>query len=378
MANILYISDLASEGSGYAKISISLCIGLSELGHDIKAIGLNYRGNEHRFPFTIIPAKTFGETDAMIQNFMMSPEWKPDIVIVAFDLPQQHSYIEKINKYKIPYIGITPLENPPLTMSWAAPLLNADTIYFISKMGAEAAKEAGLSMAEYMQIGVDPLWIIPRKEDKEKMRKNMGVADKFVVLSVADNQERKNLWAGLEIIAKLKREGINNLKYILITREHLTFGWRLRDLGTELGINEELSIVERGIPFEQLWTYYAISDVFMNTSKAEGLGMPVLEAMSCGVPILAAETGALPELLEDGRGFTIPPKYSFRDVWGNGTRDMVDIDAGAKLLRKMMEEDLQDVTKKAKEYTDSRSWDIPVKQLNEKIEELLDGKPEES
>lgn len=402
MANILYVSDLASEGSGYAKISISLCVGLAERGHDIKIIGLNYRGEEHRFPLSIIPCAGFPDSYAMINNFMMMPEgeWKPDIAIIAFDLPQQHSYIERMNEYQLPYIGITPLENSPLTFSWAAPLLNADVIYFISEMGTNAAKEAGVNIAEYIQIGVDPLWIVPEKDDRDKMRKNMGVEDKFVVLSVADNQERKNLWAGLAIIClavygitleelwkiildpnkhvKELEKQIDNLKYILITREHLTFGWKLRDLATELGIEEELSIVERGIPFEQLWTYYAISDMFLNTSKAEGLGMPVLEAMSVGTPVLASETGAIPELLENGRGFTIPPEYSFIDVWGNSRRDMVNIEEGAKILREMMVSDLQDVTKKAKEYTESRNWDTPIKQLGEKIEELLNGKSEEN
>ena len=44
----------------------------------------------------------------------------------------------------------------------------------------------------------------------------------------------------------------------------------------------------------------ARSDVFVLTSRHEGFGVPVLEAMSLGVPVVANEAGALPEVVGDG------------------------------------------------------------------------------
>jgi len=146
----------------------------------------------------------------------------------------------------------------------------------------------------------------------------------------------------------------------------------LRDLATDIGINEELNIVERGLPFSILWTYYAAADLFLLTSKAEGLCMPILEAMSTETPVLANETGAVPELLADERGYMIPVEYSFIDVWGNSRRDMVNIEAGAKLLKKLMETDMSTTIKNAKEYVNNRTWDVPVNQLDAKIKELVD------
>jgi glycosyltransferase involved in cell wall biosynthesis len=372
VSTILFITDADFKGSGYMKVSIPLCDGLAKLGHKIFMAGLNYEGQEHNFPFTIIPTRTFEEVHAMIINLHKMEHI--DVVIVALDLPHQSFLIEKVKPLGMKYICITPLENPPLTMSWAAPLLSADGVYFISEMGALAARKAGITYVKHIQIGVDPLWVMPTKDDRERIRKSMGLDGKFVVLTVADNQERKNLWAGLEMIARAKRDGATNLKHILITREHLTFGWRLRDLATELEINDELIIIERGLPFTALWTYYVAADVYLLCSKGEGLGLPILESMACGLPVMATDTGAIPELLEDGRGYKVPVEYTFRDVWGNGKRDMVDVEAGAKILRELMETDMSDTALRAKEYVNQRTWDIPVNQIHEKLVELTDDK----
>jgi len=88
------------------------------------------------------------------------------------------------------------------------------------------------------------------------------------------------------------------------------------------------------------------------------------------LPVLSNRTGAVPELLDKDRGFLIDPEYSFRDVWGNAWRDMIDIEAGAKLLKELYEQDLTETSKKAKKYANSRDWKIPVKQLIDKIEEI--------
>jgi len=54
--------------------------------------------------------------------------------------------------------------------------------------------------------------------------------------------------------------------------------------------------------------YYQASDVCLHAAHSEVFGLAVLEAMACGVPVVATSVGGIPEFVEDGiTGFLIPP-----------------------------------------------------------------------
>lgn len=383
---ILAITDMDSVGSGYKSICVPLFTGMANLGYEIKVAGLMYRGDEHNHPFSIIPAATVEDGVGMCSNLIQL--WHPDVVIVALDLPLQARLFNELSHLlkrtppelelglTLPrkYIAITPLENGPLTMSWAAPLFNMDAVFFISELGKQEALKSGVHRAEHLLVGIDlQAWHPATPEEKKQLRDGLGIPqDAFVVLTVADNQERKNLWAAMKAISLLKKEIERPIKFILVTREQSPFGWKLRDLAVTLDINQEYTPFERGIPQKDLWGLYAVSDVYLQPSKAEGLGLPVMDAMACGIPVVATDTGAMHELL-DKRGWLIPAEYEFSDVWGNSKRSMIDIELTKSALVSIsrVENNKEIITNQALEYIRSRTWDIPVKQMHDKIEELF-------
>lgn len=336
------------------------------MGHDIKIVGLMYDGREHDYPFSIIPAKDTNDAQAIVHNMCSMEHLSPDVIIVSLDIPLQIFFQGKFKQYNKPYIAITPLENGPLCMSWSAPLFEMDWVFFISELGKQEALKAGLTKVDHIQIGIDSnFWRVPTPEEKKLFRKGMGIEeDEYVILTIADNQERKNLWAALSIVSRLKEMG-KKVRYILVTRIESEFGWKIRDLAMSLGINKELMAMNRGMPLVNLWSLYAMSDCFLLTSKAEGLGMPVLEAMSCGVPVVGTDTGAITELLSEDRGYLIPPEYEFIDVWGNSRRRMIDIKEAAMTIYTLKPD-----VGPARKFAESRTWDVPAQQLDEKVREL--------
>lgn len=370
---VLIVSDYSFKGSGYLNIVVPLSKGLAELGHDVKAVGFGYQGEEHDFRFSIIPCMNINDGYAIINN--LKHLWNMDVVIVALDIPQQEKFSSLCKSLGVKMIAITPLENPPLTFSWANILQQIDKVFFISQLGVDEAVKAGVD-AEHLIVGMDTeSWRLRTSEEYQAARKMLNISDDtLVVLTVADNQERKNLSKAMEIVSKVKKERGIKVKYILVTRENSEVGWKLRDLAMTYGIASELMIFERGLPFKELYSLYAMSDVFLLTSKAEGLCMPVMEAMSVGIPVISTKCGALIELLADDRGFLMETEYDHLDSWGNSRRDFPFADSGVDYLEVLFN-NFHDgfpikQTERARRYIESRNWNVPVNQVHEAIEEL--------
>lgn len=370
---IVVISDFSMRGSGYLNIAAPLCNGLFNKGFQVKALGLGYMGEQHPYDFSIIPTRNIQEIDAMLHNFQTL--WKPDILIVALDIPYQQMIVNINKNIGIPHICITAIESGPVCLTWALILQQITKVFTISQLGVDECAKRGVD-AEHLYVGIDTeIWRKALEGEKEKIRESLGIGkDEFVILTVADNQERKNLSKAFEIISKFKKVTKSQIRYVLVTREHSKVGWKLRDLAVDFGINTNLMILERGMSSHQLWGLYVMSDVFLLTSKAEGLNMAVLEAMSCNIPVLATRAGALPELLENDRGFPIDYDYVFIDPWGNSYRYMIDVEKAVVALRYIYK-NYNDVLKcqvaNAYEYIKLRTWKKPVEQVEKAIMEIM-------
>lgn len=371
---ILVISDFDFRGSGYMTITSSICQELAKRGHDIKILGLSYKGEQHNFPFSIIPVPPQGSlnvADIMAKNLAkLSP---PEAIIVPLDIPMQEVFLEE-RVPDIPYIGIFPLESPPLCATWAQTLRLMDSRLVISDFGTKAVNEAGVP-ARFLPIGVDfEAWRPPTPDERRKIRATMGFEeDEFVILTVADNQERKNLGSAFEIVSEMKKAG-HRVKWALVSRINFKFGWFVHDLAMDLNIADVLMPFERGIDFKKLWALYAVADAFLLTSKAEGLGMPALEAMAMKVPVVMTNHTAMADHMADGRGFPIEPYAWFIDPFGNSRRCYPSVRSGVDQLehvKALSPEEREEVLNKAYDYVSSRTWSSATDIVEEELNILL-------
>ena len=370
---IVWLSDLDIKGSGYFNISVPICEGLVKKGHEVKAIGLQYDGREHFYNFSIIPSQNLNDALAIAQNLYNM--WKFDVFIVAIDIPIQEQIMYPMRQRSFPYIGIMPIEADPLCFSWSPVLMDMDKVFIISEFGKQEAEKMGIQ-AEHLQIGIDTnFWKMPTDDERKAIRKSMGFDDDtFVVLTVADNQERKNLSAAFDMMSELCHK-YTNVKYVLVTKEFQFVGWKLRDYALELEFSDNLLIFERGMDARNLWGLYAMADVFLLPSKSEGLGMPLLEAMSVGIPCVATNCTAIAELLGDNRGYLAEYDYVYRDPFGNGRRYLIDFESGIKLLeylytRKVFPDKVSDaIIDRARKYVEQRTWEHAIDQVDTAIRE---------
>lgn len=389
---IIVVSDFSVGGSGYQRIMTNLCSRLSvDYDMDILALGLDYRGEEHEYPFAIVPAGPLSNISGMIQQ-LQAYNAPIEAVFVGLDIPLQIALLNALQfPGPVPYIGLFPLEAPPLCQPWAIQMLKMDARLIMSEFGEAEFNNAGID-ATFLPLGVDDIWRPPGKDERALIRQGLGVDDDtFMVLTVADNQERKNLSTAAEIISRLsidieermangfvsKKTEKRKVAWYLVSRLNSPVGWELQDLAMRWGIMDRVSLFDRGMPDDRLWALYAAADCFLLTSKAEGLAIPIMEAMACRVPVAGTNCCAIKEHLSDNRGRLIPYNYEYCDPFGNEQRYFIDAVAGAQSLAgiaNMTDAQKRPMLDNAENYINSRTWDEAARIVAEVIDRVTDEK----
>lgn len=357
--NILFISNIDMRGSGYLRISLPLLDELSK--HEdmnIKLLGYQYKGEEHYHPYSIIPVPRMENAVQMVVriNQLMHVDW----VVIALDIPNITSISSAIrnNTKNIKIAGIFPVESDPMNITWGNQIAALDAAFCISKFGTTMCQEY-MPETHWLPMGMDPqFYPVDKKEAREQ---HLIPEEDFTILTVADNQERKNLSAAMNVVDKFARKADAPVTYILVTREKLQVGWDLRDYWEELNSNVNLMIMERGLPDEELNALYNAADVFFISSKAEGWCMPIAEAISTNTPIVGGDHSGIKEQVELSRyGILVPAKFIHRDVWQNARRYYIDEDKAASALMKVFMGKQFNIDHR---YKDQLTWENSAKVL---------------
>jgi glycosyltransferase involved in cell wall biosynthesis len=124
-----------------------------------------------------------------------------------------------------------------------------------------------------------------------------------MILFVGTIDPRKNLTLLLRGFALLRKKSARPRLVIGGAR-----GWHWHEVFSvvdELGLAEEV-IFPGYIPREELPLWYNAADLLVYPSLYEGFGLPPLEAMACGTPVITSNTSSLPEVVGDA-GILVDP-----------------------------------------------------------------------
>lgn len=139
-------------------------------------------------------------------------------------------------------------------------------------------------------------------------RERFRLPEQFI-LFVGNSNPRKNLRRMMEAFDQAKRRG--NLPHQLVIAGEQ--GWKFdRDTALQ-GLEHASDICFVGyVPDEDMSALYTAAELFVFPTLYEGFGIPVLEAQTCGTPVLASNRSALPEVGGEGALYANP--YSPEDI----------------------------------------------------------------
>lgn len=149
-------------------------------------------------------------------------------------------------------------------------------------------------------------------------------------LSLATLEHRKNLRSSIMAFKKILNEpGYGDRHLVLVG----TKGWKVDHLLEEVATDSllrERVIFTGYVEDMDLSALYSGAVAFLYPSLYEGFGLPPLEAMQCGVPVITSDTSSLPEVIGKA-GIMVPPTDT--DALAQAMLDVVDNDFLREELR---------------------------------------------
>ncbi|MDH2445392.1 glycosyltransferase [Amnibacterium sp. CER49] len=159
--------------------------------------------------------------------------------------------------------------------------------------------------------------VVPCGVDTEHFRPDGPAAprgDRMRILAVSRLVQRKGVGIAIEALAELVRHGVD-AELVVVggagDAEHLEADpevERLRRVIAEQGVTDRVTLLGR-IEHEDLPQWYRSADVVVCAPWYEPFGIVPLEAMACGVPVVASSVGGLIDtVVEDVTGLHVPPR----------------------------------------------------------------------
>jgi glycosyltransferase involved in cell wall biosynthesis len=197
---------------------------------------------------------------------------------------------------------------------YSAKLLGQRASFYRTRRAAHRARRV-ITVSEYSAQDIESLYGLPRerivvipngvsedfrpivdRQDRDAIRRRFGLSTERFILFVGGADPRKNHQALLKAYA-LQSGRLGDWHLVLVGDIRHRFG-DMQQTAMTLGLERRVHCTGR-LPLTDVRLLYANADLFVFPSLYEGFGMPVLEAMACGAPVVTSNRTALPEVAGD-------------------------------------------------------------------------------
>lgn len=125
-------------------------------------------------------------------------------------------------------------------------------------------------------------------DKKHKVRLLYGLPKRYI-LNVGSIEERKNVMLAVEALKDIDED-----VSLVIVGKHTTYTNKVLDYVEKNNLQQRVLIIN-GLPFEDLPAVYQMAETFVYPSRYEGFGIPIIEAINCGLPVVACTGSCLEE-----------------------------------------------------------------------------------
>ena len=358
---ILWVSDSPGAPTGNGKITRNFIKHVGE-HYDIACLGRGYMGwpgEAEKYGCTIYPMNIGKPYPDLMKE--IGRQFRPQAVISCLDM-WQIDWIEYAKQSEaVTNIGYISIYGIPVPYQWKKVVKGLDYAICYSEFGRKVLTEfMPFASLDMIHLGVDTDVFRPLN-DKDKLKKKFKLEGKFVIGCIARNQIRKRLDKLIEGFIKFAETHPDAHLY-LKTEKSTDHGYMLPELLEDYGITEKVTLAEHkkqnGFSEESLVEILNMFDVYVQTAGAEGFGMPILEAMACGTPVVAPDYSAMSELVRD---VGIPLTPCFHRVVDMASVEQVSIntDELAGVLNNLYDNpDLRkSLGEKGRDYSLNFTWD---------------------
>jgi mannosyltransferase len=182
----------------------------------------------------------------------------------------------------------------------------------IGKMDAVVATSARTAAylersATVILHGIDTKTFTPA-HDRAALRQTLGVPDGVLVGCYGRIRAQKGTDAFIEAMIALlpDRPGVTALVMGRATEGQNGFLEQLKARVAEAGLQDRILFLPE-VSVDRMADWYRVLDLYVAPQRWEGFGLTPLEAMACGVPVVATTVGAFPEIVTPQTGALVPP-----------------------------------------------------------------------
>lgn len=264
----------------------------------------------------------------------------------------------------IPYIHRSPYLENPTVAEWYFEKIDSFRRADLWLAISEASRREGIE-----QLGLSGEWVVNVStdadayfqqlniscEEEASVRSRYGLNRPFIMYT-GGIDHRKNIEGLIRAFSSLPKKMREAHKLAIVCSVQPESRLALEQLAEKQGLSKDAVVLTGFVSEEHLRALYNLCSLFVFPSWHEGFGLPVLEAMRCGAPVIGANTSSVPEVIGWEEALFDP--YSDEEITKAMARALSDEEFRAELV------------KNAERQSAKFSWDETAKRAIAAMERL--------